>query len=186
MSPKVEDLREMQAEAIQALVLNAETLDRQGKRIAEYRESIGPSLIAVAGKIESAADKQVKAAKINSDSMQVVVTRMETQEERHREERKNDQERQDCRDERFFNAVEKLTIKVEENSKISLETSHQVTTLTQAVADQCKVNHDTLQKVQTLEISMAVAKAKWAIVGTVSGALSAAVVGLLFKILGAK
>ena len=184
MTTKVEDLREMQAEAIQALVLNAETLDRQGQRIEAYRESIGPSLIAVAGKIEGAADKQVKAAKINSESMQVVVSRMESQEERHREERKSDQARQDSRDERFFGAVEKLTIKVEENSKISLETSHQVTTLTQAVTDQCKVNHDTQEKVQALEISMAVAKAKWAIVGTVAGALSAAVVGLLFKVLG--
>ena len=178
---------------IEVLKFNAEVLDKQGKRIEAYRESIGPSLVAVAGKIESAADKQVQAAELNGSSIRTVIDRMEAQEERHREERNSDLLRQDARDERFFKSVENLTEKVEENSKISLETSHQVTVLTQAVTDQChantetrKANQKTQEHVQALEVSMAVAKTKWAIVGSVAGALAAAVVGLLFKILGTK
>jgi hypothetical protein len=214
MTSSVEDLKELQAETIGALGIVAKNqkkisdnqkiqdsrfdrcvnvLDESGQRIESYRVSIGPSIEAVAGKLESAAQKQVDAAKINSESMKAVINRMEAQEERHREERNSDLLRQDARDERFFDTVENLTEKVEENSKISLETSHQVTVLTQAVTDQCrandetrKANQKTQEHVQALEVSMAVAKTKWAIVGSVAGALAAAVVGLLFKILGTK
>jgi len=179
MNAKTDDLKEMHNQAIDVLKFSAEKIDT-------YRQNIGPSLISVAGKIESAADKQVQAAEINAASIKGVVERLEEQENRHRQEIKEERERQDVRDERYFSAMQELSNDVKENTKIALETSHQVSTLTQAVTDQCRALTSTQSEVKELQINMAVAKAKWAIVGTVAGALSAAVVGLLFKILGGK
>lgn len=175
---------ESQRESNKTVLIAAENLDKQGQRIESYRNTIGPSLVGVAEYFKEGTANQIESSKILAKSIEQVVERMEKQEERHREEIKEERERQDTRDERHFSAMKELSNDVKENTKISLETSHQVTTLTQAVQDQCKALNSTQKDVKELQISMAVAKSKWAIIGTIGGIVGTALVGLIFKVWG--
>ena len=186
MSKDIEELKQLQKKNIEAMELSAKTLAENGERIESYRVSIGPSLISVAGKIETAADKQVKAAELNASSIKDVVERMDRQEERHRAELKEERKRQDKRDERHFSAVESLSAEVKEFSRISLENAQQVSTLTDAVALQCERSTKLGDDLNKIKIDVAVAKSKWAIIGVAAGVIGSGLVGFMLKAWGGK